>query len=167
MDPFLGEIRLFAGTFAPKGWAFCNGQILAINQNQALFSLLGTFYGGNGITTFALPDLRGKLPVHWSSTIPIGTQGGEEQHTLIQNEMPAHNHTVGATSTGGTAYNPAGHTQAASTSRDNIYTAGGANGAMNPASVTAAGSSQPHENRQPYTVLNFIIALQGIYPSRS
>ena len=161
--PFLAEIKIISWNFPPKGWAFCNGQLLPINQNQALFSILGTTYGGDGRTTFALPDLRGRAPVHMGNGFTEGQRGGEISHTVIMSEMPAHNHlpqgNTGAPSQG----NPAGNFWAALAGS---YS-GSANSNMNPASISQVGGSQPHQNMQPYLVLNFIIALQGIFPSQN
>ncbi|HEX8191158.1 MAG TPA: tail fiber protein [Pyrinomonadaceae bacterium] len=164
--PFLGEIKIIAWNYAPKSWAFCNGQFLPINQNQALFSLLGTMYGGNGQTTFALPDFRGKIPVHVGSGHTQGEAGGQYAHTLTTSEMPAHNHFMQVTDNIGTTQNP-GSSVILSKSVANSY--GGLTNlvTMNAGSITSTGGSQPHENKQPYLVLNFIIALQGIFPSRN
>lgn len=171
MDPFIGEIRMFGGNFAPKGWAFCNGQLLSISQNTALFSLLGTTYGGNGTTTFGLPDLRGRAPLHWGqgpglSPYAQGEQGGQEQSTLIANQMPTHSHAANAASGGGNVTGPSGAVWAASTQRDTLYSNGGPGATMSPAAIGNAGGNQPHENRQPYLTVSFIIALEGIYPPR-
>jgi microcystin-dependent protein len=167
--PFIGQIKLFGGTFAPRGYAFCNGQIMSIASNTALFSLLGTTYGGNGTTTFALPDLRGRAPIHFGqgpglSNYGLGQMGGEETHTLTTSEMPSHNHAlVGKTGTPD-QNDPAGNTwsQAAA----NGYAAA-PDVNMNAASVANTGGSQPHENRPPYLAVHFIIATQGIFPSRN
>jgi len=162
--PFLAEIKIISWNFAPSGWAFCNGQLLPINQNQALFSLLGTTYGGNGQTNFALPDFRGRAPIHVGGGFIQGNQGGEEVHTLTMSEMPAHNHVVNATGKAGTVNTPTNNYLANSnvspyrTAADTTLNAGG---------VSTVGGSQPHENRQPFTVLNFIVALQGTFPSRN
>lgn len=164
--PFLGEIKIISWNYPPKGWAFTNGQFLPINQNQALFSLLGTTYGGNGQTTFALPDFRGRVPVHVGGGFTQGQAGGESSHTVTQSEMPQHNHFVNCTNNIGTTQNPSGAV-ILSKSVANSYGATGNNVVMNPASVTNTGGSQPHTNMQPYLVLNFIIALQGIFPSRN
>ena len=163
--PFLGEIRIVSFNFPPKGWALCNGQLLPINQNQALFSILGTTYGGNGQTTFALPNFQGRAPVYVGDGITLGQFGGEAAHTLNISEMPAHNHIpVGSTTNPPTAPSFSGNLWAANNAKP--Y-AGSANTAMNPAGVLAVGGSQPHENQSPYLVLNFIVALQGIFPSRN
>jgi microcystin-dependent protein len=162
-EPFLGEIKIISWNFPPKGWAFCNGTLLPINQNQALFSILGTTYGGDGRGTFGLPNLQGRSPMHVGNGIVLGEQGGETAHTLNISEIPAHTHvpvgagaTPSAPSAGGAlwAQNPNYYNPAANT-------------AMNPAGITAAGGNQPHENMSPYLVLNFIIALQGIFPSQN
>ncbi len=171
MDGYIGEVRLFAGNFAPRGWAFCSGQILSIAQNTALFSILGTTYGGNGQTTFALPDLRGRVPLGPGQGPGLqnytpGQMGGETEHTLIQGEMPAHTHAAAAASGGGTAGVPGGHVWAGSTSRDSIYAAT-ADTTMAPSAVATAGGSQPHNNLQPFTAINYIICLEGIFPSRN
>ena len=165
-EPFLGEIKIVPWNYNIKGWAFCNGQFLPINQNQALFSLLGTTYGGNGQTTFALPDFRGKVPMHVGAGFTQGQTGGQYAHTLTQSEMPAHLHFMNVTNNVGTDPNP-GSGVIISKSVANSY--GGATNlvAMNAASIGNVGGSQPHENKQPYLVLTFIIALQGIFPSRN
>ena len=170
-NPFLSEIRIFSFNFAPKGWAMCNGQSLPINQNQALFSLLGTTYGGNGQTTFALPNLQGRLAMHTGNGHVLGERGGEEAHTIIQSEMPAHIHLPNADNKTADANQqiPQG-TIPANTSPSAIYSVGGSGMqavAMNPAMVTYTGGSQQHENRQPYLTLNLCIALQGIFPSQN
>ncbi|HEY7875612.1 MAG TPA: tail fiber protein [Actinomycetota bacterium] len=158
-DPFLGEVRLMSFDFAPKGWALCNGQFLPVNQNQALFALLGTTYGGDGRTLFALPDLRGRVPIHTSGGFPRGSKGGEEAHTLSQNELPAHNHTFSASSTNADAPDP---TMLAKT--NNAYGPALNFTTLSPASVSKTGSGS-HQNMQPYSVISFCIALQGIFPS--
>ena len=163
--PFLGEIKIVSFNFAPKGWALCNGQLLPINQNQALFSLLGTTYGGNGQTTFALPNLQGRTPLHVGAGFILGQSSGEEVHTLISSEMPAHTHAAVASSNTADQTSPANNYWAVSGS----YTAyaGSPNETMAPQAVGPAGGSQPHANLSPYLVLNFVIALQGIFPSRN
>ena len=175
-EPFLGQIEAFAFNFPPKGWAFCAGQILPINQNQALFSLLGTTFGGNGMTTFALPDLRGRI-ANGSGQGPglqpynLGQAGGEEAHTLTAAETPSHSHSVSAVNNGtagGTNVPGAGVTlgsgYAASGAAVNIYSTDAPTVAMTP--VSPAGG-QPHENRMPFLALNYCIALQGVFPSRN
>ena len=162
--PFLGEIKIISWNYAPKGWALCNGQALPINQNQALFSILGTTYGGNGQTTFALPDFRGRIPIHMGDGFLLGQAGGQEVHTVTMSEMPAHNHSVGASNNVGNSNVPTNNIFAAS---NVAYYQTAANSTLLPSEVTNVGGSQAHENRQPYTVLNFIIALQGIFPSRN
>jgi microcystin-dependent protein len=162
--PFLAEIKIISWNYPPKGWAFCNGQLLPINQNQALFSILGTTYGGNGQTTFALPNLQGRTPIHPGNGVILGQVAGEENHTLIISELPTHLHTLAASSAGPDQGLPTGNEWAASTS---AYNSGSPNASMNPASISNVGGSQPHTNMQPYLVLNFVIALQGIFPSRN
>jgi microcystin-dependent protein len=169
MEPFLGQLMLVPYNFAPQGWAFCNGQIMSIAQNSALFSLLGTTYGGNGQTTFALPDLRGRVAISAGQgpglqNYSLGEVAGSESVTLISTQMPAHTHLVGA-STGSAQATPDNAFPGSDTSTQ-IYDLA-ASTTMNPQMIQPAGGSQPHENRQPYLVLNYIIALQGIYPSRS
>ena len=164
-EPFLGELKIVAFNYAPKGWAECNGQFLPINQNQALFSILGTTYGGNGQTTFALPDLRGRAPIYTGQGHTLGEAGGQEFHTVTQSEMPMHLHVLNGTTTDGTQLIPVGNLLARGATQ--LYTPPANFQAMNPASVTNVGGSQPHENRQPFLVLNVIIALQGIFPSQN
>jgi microcystin-dependent protein len=165
VDPFLSEIRLFSINFAPKGWALCNGQLLPINQNQALFALLGTTYGGNGQTTFALPDLRGRVPLHFGAGFNLGQTGGEQAHTVTLAELPAHTHAAAAGTGDGTLIIPGGNLLARTPS--NPYVDAGNLDIMSPTTVTSVGGSQPHENRQPFLTLTFCIALQGIFPSPS
>jgi microcystin-dependent protein len=164
-EPFLAEIRIVSFAFAPKGWALCNGQLLPINQNQALFALLGTTYGGNGTTTFALPDLRGRTAIHFGSAHFLGERSGEEAHTLVASEMPQHAHVVQATGNDGTTVVPTGNVLARVPAR--IYESPASLTTLRPETVTVAGGSQPHTNMQPYLVLSFVIALQGIFPSRN
>ena len=162
-EPFLGEVKIISWNFPPKGWAFCNGQLLPINQNQALFSILGTTYGGDGRVNFALPNLQGSMPVHVGQGIIWGERGGETAHTLNTSEMPAHNHIpVGSNTNPPTSPGAAGNLWSANNAKP---FAASATGSMNPAGVLNAGGNQPHENMSPYLVLNFIIALQGIFPS--
>lgn len=172
-DPFVAEIRIFAGNFAPKGWAFCNGQLMPISQNTALFSLLGTIYGGDGKSTFALPDLQGRAPMHPGqgpglSLHDLGESAGSETVTLLETEMPAHGHNVATTQSRFTLGSPGGNALTGSRNASTYQTNTGSNlVAMNPAAVGPSGGSLPHNNRQPYLTLNFIIALQGIFPPRS
>jgi microcystin-dependent protein len=163
-EPFLGEVKIISWNFPPKGWAFCNGQLLPINQNQALFSILGTNYGGDGRVNFGLPNLQGRSPVHMGGGIALGQLGGEVAHTLNISETPAHNHIPTGSTTTGTLPSASGNLWGVSSASP--YSASG-NTAMSPAGVTTAGGSQPHENMSPYLVLNFVIALQGIFPSQN
>ncbi|HEU4962730.1 MAG TPA: tail fiber protein [Bacilli bacterium] len=162
-EPFLGEIRMFANNYAPRGWMLCEGQILNINQYQALYSLLGAVYGGNGVTTFALPDLRGRVPIHVSTTIPLGQKAGEATHTLTQNEMPAHTHQVFASTTTTTEVSPLNNTWG---NQPNLYSTTPTT-TMNNEAIGSSGGSQAHDNMQPYLSTNFAIAVQGIFPSRN
>jgi len=162
--PFLGEIKIISWNFPPKGWAFCNGQLLDINSNQALFSILGTTYGGNGQTNFALPDLRGRAPIHMGGGFVEGERAGEENHTLITSEMPAHNHLVSASSVAPDQGLPTGNQWGSVASG---YSSSAPNTTFAPSAMTNTGGSQPHNNMQPFLVLNFVIALQGIFPSRN
>ena len=162
--PFLGELKICAFAFAPKGWAMCNGQFLPIAQNQALFSLLGTTYGGNGQTTFALPDLRGRTPIHKSASFTQGQAGGQEAHTVTISEMPTHVHAFNVSQANATVPVPTGNTYGGS---NNAYSAATNLAAILPGTVTNTGGSQPHENRMPYSVLNIVIALQGVFPSQN
>lgn len=177
-EPFIGQIILFAGNFAIRGYAMCNGQILSIAQNTALFSILGTTYGGNGQTTFALPDLRGRVPVHFGqgpglSNYSLGQLAGTESTTLLQNNLPPHSHqlNVSAGSKGNVAIptnNFLGIGNLPSTGENlNNFNSAAATGAMNPASITGGGSSVPFSILQPYLALNYLIALEGIFPSRN
>lgn len=163
-EPFLGEIRLMSFNFAPKGWAMCNGQQLPINQNQALFALLGTSFGGNGQTTFALPDFRGRTPLHFGGNYTIGQRGGEQAHTLSQSEMPTHVHRVQAVRGNGTALVPTGNLLA---NHLNGYTGPVNLTTLQPATVANVGGGQAHLNMQPFLTLNFCVALQGIFPSQN
>lgn len=171
-EPFVGEIRMFAGNFAPRGWAFCDGQLLAISQNDALFSLLGTIYGGDGQTTFALPDLRSRIPVH-AGTGPgltqrrLGDKGGIEETTLTVNQMPSHTHAANAQSTPGDGGNPKNRNWAASSGSPVAYANGPTDSDMATGILANTGGSQSHTNMMPYRCVHFIIALFGIYPSRN
>ncbi len=168
--PYLSQISLFAFGFAPKNWALCNGQLLPIAQNQALFSLLGTQYGGDGVRTFALPDLRGRTPMHASTTYPSGVALGAEAVSLNVTQMPPHSHTLLAGSDLANANLPTGALPAAKP-RGGVTMYAAPDPAntvqMHPASISASGGSQPHDNMQPYLTMNFAIALAGIYPSRN
>lgn len=164
--PFLAEIKLISWNFSPKGWAFCSGQFLPINQNQALFSLLGTTYGGNGQTTFALPDLRGRVPIHTGPSNSLGTKAGQEAHTLTMSEMPAHNHVLQGSTNANNFVAPS-NTTMSGLGAVSIYAPAANLTTLLPATISNTGGSQPHLNMQPYTVVNFIIALQGIFPSQN
>lgn len=171
-EPFLAEIYMGGMNFAPLGYALCQGQLLPIAQNTALFSLLGTTFGGNGQTTFALPDLRGRVPVGWGqgpglSNRVLGEAGGAETVTLLNTQIPAHTHTLMAVTEAGDASAPGGAFLANSGALDKEYKSTGTPVAMNSNAISITGGSQPHSNIQPYLVLNFYIALQGIYPSRN
>jgi len=162
--PYLSEIKVFSMNFAPKGWALCNGQLLPINQNQALFSLLGTTYGGDGEVNFALPNLVGRVPMHMGRGYTLGELGGEVAHTITLSELPQHGHPPSASTAVGNSTMVSANVWA--TAGANPYAAS-PNGAMAAGAVGNAGSSQPHENRQPFLALTFCIALQGIFPSQS
>jgi len=162
-EPFLGEIKIVSFNFPPRGWAFCNGQLLPINQNQALFAILGTTYGGNGTTNFALPNLQGCAALHVGSGITLGAKAGSPTVTLQGNQI-GHGHTVNANANATTNAAPGNFPAAAGS---NIYGTGAPDTTMNSGIVSQAGGSQPHNNMQPYLVLNFVIALQGIFPSQN
>jgi microcystin-dependent protein len=163
-QPYIGQLLLAAFNYAPKGYALCNGTTVAINSNQALFSLLGTTFGGNGVQTFALPNLQGRTPVGVGSGIIYGEMSGEETHTLLSSEVPTHSHQLQANTTASTA-KPNGGILAGSGA--NFYTGAASLVAMNAATLPSAGGSQSHENRQPYLVMNWCIALTGIFPTRN
>src|ERR1044072_5997933 len=168
-EPFIDEIRIMSFNFAPKGWALCNGKLLPINQNQPLFSLLGTTFGGDGRVNFALPDLRGRVPIHVGSGHTLGEKGGEQAHTLSIAELPTHTHVMSASSQTANA-SPPSPTQPnpnilANSNPAQAYNSPTSLIAMNPASVTIVGGSQAHLNMEPFLTLNFCIALQGIFPS--
>ena len=173
-DPFVAEIRIVPYNFAPTGWAFCNGQILPISQNTALFSLLGTTYGGNGQSTFALPNFQGSAPIHWGSgpgltSRNLGEVGGQANVTLLTSELPAHTHSAQADATAGGVASPAGATWGKAPGRTPppAYSNAAPDVSMSPLALAVSGQSFPHNNLSPYLVLNFIIALQGIFPPRS
>lgn len=163
-QPYVGEIRMFGGNFAPAGWMFCNGQLLAISEYDTLFNLIGTTYGGDGQSTFALPDLRGRLPQHMGSGFVLGQNGGAETVTLNTNQIPAHTHTVLATTNPNTATLPGGNFLA---SGPDIYDQNKAGNATMAAAISSVGGSQPHDNFQPYLCVDFILSLFGVYPSPS
>lgn len=167
-EPFLSEIRIMSFGFAPKGWALCNGQLLPINQNQALFSLLGTTYGGDGRVNFGLPDLQGRVPIHMGSGHTLGERGGEQAHTLSISEIPTHVHVLNASTTVATTNTPGNTLVTGQSTASSLY-ASAASGlvAMSPAAVANVGGSQAHLNMEPFLVLNFSIALQGIFPSQT
>jgi microcystin-dependent protein len=164
-EPFLAELRIVSFNYAPRSWALANGQLLPINQNQALFSLLGTTYGGNGVTTFALPNLQGRAPMHFSSQYPLGQQDGAVSCTLNVTQIPTHVHTVQATTNAGTEAMATETLQFAKSNAQSYGSPPLQNMAVS--AITSYGANQPHENRQPFLVLSFCIALQGIFPSRN
>jgi microcystin-dependent protein len=161
-EPFLSEIRMMSFGFPPKGWALCNGQLLPINQNQALFSLLGTTFGGDGRVNFALPDLRGRTPIHVGASHTLGERGGEQAHTISISQMPTHLHQILSSATNANTNVATNNYPAAAL---NAYGAATALTSLNASQTTNTGGSQPHENMQPYLTINFSIALQGIFPS--
>lgn len=174
-DPYIGEIRMFGGNFAPRGWALCQGQLLGIAQNSALFAILGTSFGGNGTTNFGLPDLQGRVPMNWGQGVglasrTLGEQGGSETVILQTQQMPAHNHMMMVADAAGDQPSPSGNFIAQTIGGDgsplNGFTGSGANSTMNPSSISVTGNSQPHGNMQPYLAVTFIIALEGIFPPR-
>jgi len=165
-DPYVGEIRMFGGTFAPNGWMFCEGQLLPISENDTLFNLIGTTYGGDGQETFALPDLRGRLPIHQGTvvgqTFIIGERAGTESVTLTSNQIPSHSHTIACDPNNGSSGNPQGN--AVGGTALNPYNVAGTDIQMGNQMIGASGGSQPHENMMPYLCVNFIISLFGIFP---
>ena len=170
--PFLGEIRMFGGTFAPRSWAFCNGQLLAIAQNDALWSLLGTTYGGDGQETFALPDLQGRVPVHRGqgpglSSYDLGQMGGTESVTLVTQQLPAHTHAFSASTAAGSPTSEPGGSVTASSSAPLYAEPVGALTSMSAQAITPSGGTQPHDNVAPFLCVTFIICLEGIFPSRN
>jgi microcystin-dependent protein len=164
-EPFLSEIRIMSFAFAPKGWALCNGQLLPINQNQALFSLLGTTFGGDGRVNFALPDQRGRTPIHVGSGHTLGERGGEQAHTLSIAELPTHAHVANAVNIPATTSIPTGSVMLSESVLANLYSAPTNLAAMSPDEISNTGGSQAHLNMQPFLTLSFCIALQGIFPS--
>ena len=173
LEPFVGEIMLFAGNFAPQGWAFCDGQLLPIGPNQGLFSLLGTYYGGDGQTTFALPDLRGRVPMHTGSgpgpglsPRSLGESGGAENVTLNAAQMPGHTHALQVDSANGTTASPGGALLARDPAGTPAYGVN-ASAALSPQAIASAGGGQAHQNMPPFLAINYCIAIQGIYPTRS
>lgn len=170
-DPFIGEIRMFGGNFAPLGWAFCNGQLLSIPDNDALFALIGTTYGGDGVSNFALPDLRGRVPIHMGagpglSPRVLGASAGTETETLITNQLPVHDHVFVGTSSAASANGPQNALVASPGSIDLYRPATVPNQALAPNAIGLTGGSQPHDNIQPYQCISFIIALEGIFPTQ-
>jgi microcystin-dependent protein len=165
-DSYIGEIRMFGGNFPPNGWAFCDGSLIPISENDALFNLIGTTYGGDGQTTFTLPDLRGRLPMHRSSSIPQGQNGGVETVTLTVQQLPAHTHAFLGTSNQGASTNPPANV-VAQMPGGNVYIQDVASVAFNAQSMLSTGGSQPHENMQPFLCISLIISLYGIYPTQN
>lgn len=162
-QPYVGEIRMFAGNFNPAGWMFCEGQLLPISENETLFQLIGTTYGGDGQSTFALPDLRGRLPIHQGNGFILAETGGTEEITLTVNQIPAHSHALLASSDLPALSNPGNNVTGQAAAK--LYRSGSPGITMNPASISAVGGSQPHTNFQPYLCVDFIISLFGIFPS--
>lgn len=163
--PFVGEIRMFAGNFAPAGWAFCNGALIPISENETLFQLIGTTYGGDGQNNFALPNLQSRLPVHVGPGFTLGQSGGAETVTLTTSQIPAHSHVPQANSNAGNQQNPTGNVWAQNTLSQ--YSPSPPDASLDPAAVGSAGGSQPHDNMIPFLVINFIISLFGVFPSQS
>jgi microcystin-dependent protein len=164
-DPFIGEIRMFGGNFAPVGWAFCAGQIMSIAENDALFTLIGTTYGGDGETTFALPNLQSRLPIHNGGGFTLGASGGVEEVTLTVQQIPAHSHPMLATNDVPTLSNPGNNVPGQAAAK--FYRAGNPTVQLNPQAISSTGGSQPHTNIQPYLCVSFIISLFGIFPSQA
>lgn len=164
-QPYVGEIRMFAGNFAPAGWMFCEGQLLPISENETLFQLIGTTYGGDGQMTFALPDFRGRIPIHQGNGFILAETGGAEEITLTVNQIPAHTHSLIASSNPADDFHPSGKYLAKPLA--DVYIKGTPNTNMNAAAISSSGGSQPHTNMQPYLCINFIISLFGIFPSPS
>jgi len=164
-QPYVGEIRMFGGNFAPSGWAICDGSLLSISEFEVLFVLIGTTYGGDGQSTFALPDLRSRVPLHQGASFTIGQNGGAEAVTLTANQIPAHTHAAVASSGAGSSHDPTGNIWANWTGSQ--YSDQTINASMSPSAITSAGGSQPHDNMPPFLGLNFIISLFGIFPSQT
>jgi microcystin-dependent protein len=164
-QPYVGEIRMFAGNFPPVGWMFCSGQLLPISENETLFNLIGTTYGGDGQSTFALPDLQGRLPIHFGNGFILAETGGAEEITLTVNQIPAHGHPLLATAAGASSTSPVNNVLAKPSK--NMYRPGPGSNPMNPQTVGPTGGSQPHNNFQPYLCVDFIISLFGIFPSQT
>lgn len=162
-QPFIGEIRLFASNFAPYGWAFCEGQLLPISEHETLFQLIGTTYGGDGQSTFALPDLRGRVPLHVGAGYSLGETGGVEQVTLTTNQIPAHGHQLVASTDVPTLSSPANALPGQAANK--LYRVPGSTAQMSASTLAPTGGSQPHDNMQPYVAINYIIALYGVFPS--
>lgn len=166
-SPYVGEIRMFGGNFAPVGWAFCNGQLLPISENATLFQLIGATYGGDGQTTFALPDLRGRIPVHVGTNFALAQAAGSETVTLTASQLPQHSHVPLATSGGTATASPGGNTWGTAAGSSNPYTNMGPTAQMNASCIGNAGGSQPHDNMMPFLCISFIISLFGIFPSQT
>jgi len=166
-EPFLSEIRIMSFGFPPRGWALCNGQLLPINQNQGLFSLLGTTYGGDGRVNFGLPNLQGRTPIHMGGSHTLGERGGEQGHTLSISEIPTHTHVANATTADGNSASPTTTSMLAKSTVQSLYASASNLQAMAPNAIGNVGGSQAHLNMQPFLVLNFSIALQGIFPSQT
>jgi microcystin-dependent protein len=170
-SPFIGEVRMFGGNFAPAGWSLCGGQLMPINQNAALFALIGTTYGGDGVSTFGLPNLFGRVPIHQGGTFVIGQLAGTETVTLVSNQLPVHTHSAGCTDGNANKASPQGSIWASEPNGITaFYTSPSVNPVntqMNAGSISQAGGSQPHPNMQPSLAINFIISLFGIFPSRN
>ena len=164
-QPYVGEIRIFAGNFAPAGWMFCEGQLLPISENETLFNLIGTTYGGDGESTFALPDLRGRIPVHQGNGMVLAETGGAEEITLTVNQIPSHNHQALCSTAAGTLSSPENAVWAAASTGNQMYSAPAGISPMHAGAISPTGGSQPHTNFAPYLCLNFIISLFGIYPN--
>ncbi|MFC4778170.1 phage tail protein [Paenibacillus sp. GCM10023252] len=166
-EAYVGEIRMFGGNYAPQGWALCDGRLLNISDNDVLYTLLGTTFGGDGMTTFGLPDLRGRIPVHPGPSIVQGQQGGSETVTLLTTQLAAHSHTVRATAAQGNTQDPSEQLWAGSTLSNYADGSSGSQVAMNSSAITVTGGNQPHDNMMPSVGISFIIALQGVYPQQS